>query len=204
MLTGKRGGRYLLLAIDPEYEPRGPEQRDEYGLVFVRKRDMSEVLDPVTRPLVTKHTSLQPAEARSLLLAMIVAKHTHSNAVVLTKGHQTIGIGAGQQSRIWATRIACMKAEAHLLWDHPKILNLPFRPAVNRIEKMNAVEMFLTFDELGREERAMLRTQLQTVPSAVNAAERAEWFQRKQPICLAHPTGRFLFATTSIVPREAA
>jgi phosphoribosylaminoimidazolecarboxamide formyltransferase / IMP cyclohydrolase len=185
MLTGKRGGRYLLLAIDPEYEPRGLELRDEFGFVLVQKRNMSEVLDPAMTPFVTRHTSLQSAEARSLLLATIVARHTHSNAVVLTKGHQTIGIGAGQQSRIWATRIACTKAEAYLLWDHPKILDLPFRPGVNRIERMNAVEMFLRFDELGREERAMLCTQLQTVPSAMNAVERAQWFQRKQPICLA-------------------
>jgi phosphoribosylaminoimidazolecarboxamide formyltransferase / IMP cyclohydrolase len=185
ILTGKRDGRYLLLAVRPDYEPRGPEIRDEFGFALVQDRDTSEVPDPTAARVVTKRSTLQSSEARSLLLGMIVAKHAISNAVVLTRGHQTIGIGAGQQSRISATRIACAKAEAYLLYDHPKILDIPFRPGINRIEKMNAVEMFLRFDELGREERAILCKQVQRGASVLTAVERAEWLRKNRPICLA-------------------
>jgi phosphoribosylaminoimidazolecarboxamide formyltransferase/IMP cyclohydrolase/phosphoribosylaminoimidazolecarboxamide formyltransferase len=66
---------------------------------------------------------------------MIVSKHSLSNAVVIATANHTIGIGAAQQSRIAATRIACEKAETYLLYDNPKILNLQFLPKLTRSRK---------------------------------------------------------------------
>ena len=45
------------------------------------------------------------------MFGWIVAKHVKSNAIILTKGLQTVGIGAGQMSRIDSLKIACIKAE---------------------------------------------------------------------------------------------
>lgn len=58
-------------------------------------------------------TNLSPndQERESLLFGWIVAKHVKSNAIILTKGLQTVGIGAGQMSRIDSLKIACIKAE---------------------------------------------------------------------------------------------
>src|SRR5207244_12286313 len=49
----------------------------------------------------------------NLLFAWRVCKHVGSNAIVLAKGLATIGIGAGQQSRVDAVRLALEKARAH-------------------------------------------------------------------------------------------
>ena len=49
----------------------------------------------------------------NLLFAWRVCKHVSSNAIVLTKGLATVGIGAGQQSRVDAVRLALEKAHAH-------------------------------------------------------------------------------------------
>jgi phosphoribosylaminoimidazolecarboxamide formyltransferase/IMP cyclohydrolase len=60
-------------------------------------------------------TSRSPNEATwgDLLFAWRVAKHVASNAIVLAKGLQTIGIGTGQPSRVDAVRIALEKAREH-------------------------------------------------------------------------------------------
>jgi phosphoribosylaminoimidazolecarboxamide formyltransferase/IMP cyclohydrolase len=58
-------------------------------------------------------TKRQPTEAEldDLIFAWKVAKYVKSNAIVYAKGRQTIGVGAGQMSRINSARIAGIKAE---------------------------------------------------------------------------------------------
>jgi phosphoribosylaminoimidazolecarboxamide formyltransferase/IMP cyclohydrolase len=114
VLRGKRDGRFIVLAIDPAYEPEGPDVRDEFGLTVVQDRDNSDAPSLHASQAVTSHVQLDAVDDRGLSLAMIVARHTQSNAVVLTADDQTVAIGAGQQSRILATRIACDKAETYL------------------------------------------------------------------------------------------
>jgi phosphoribosylaminoimidazolecarboxamide formyltransferase / IMP cyclohydrolase len=185
VLRGKRDGRFLVLTIDPDYEPEGIEIRDEFGLALVQERDTSEA--PVLSPaqVVTANSRLDESDADDLSLAMIVARHTQSNAVVLAAGGRTIGIGAGQQSRILATRIACEKAEASLLYDHPKILDLQFKPGLGRIEKMNVVELLLRFETLTAVERAGVLDRLASDFSPLTAEEKARWIRRQRAICLA-------------------
>lgn len=52
-----------------------------------------------------------PQEVRDLLFAWRVAKYVKSNAIVYASGEQTIGVGAGQMSRVYSARIAAIKAE---------------------------------------------------------------------------------------------
>lgn len=59
---------------------------------------------------VTKKT-LSTADEADLIFAFTIAKHVKSNTIVIAKDGATIGIGAGQMSRIDSTRIACMKAK---------------------------------------------------------------------------------------------
>ncbi|MCA6112971.1 hypothetical protein J6497_38600 [Bradyrhizobium sp. CNPSo 4026] len=116
---------------------------------------------------------------------MIVAKHTQSNSVVIATADHTTGIGAGQQSRIAATRIACEKAETYLLYDHPKVLHLQFLPRRSCIDKMNLVDLFLRFDTLVAEERAAVADQLIAGFAPLSREERASWIYRKRTLCLA-------------------
>jgi phosphoribosylaminoimidazolecarboxamide formyltransferase/IMP cyclohydrolase len=185
ILRSKRDGRFLVLAVDPSYEPEGAESRDEFGLTLVQDRDHSDVPDISATQVVTSNSSLDDGASEALLLAMIVARHTQSNAMVVATDSNTIGIGAGQQSRISATRIACEKAETHLLYDHPRVLDLQFQPRLSRIEKINAVERYLRFDMLIAEERAVLAAQMATNFAPLTKAEKTSWIERKAPRALA-------------------
>jgi phosphoribosylaminoimidazolecarboxamide formyltransferase/IMP cyclohydrolase len=95
ILAAKKRGTYLVLAMDASYEPPVQEVRDVYGVRLTQDRDAL----PVPRDL--------PDDA---VLGMIVARYTQSNTVVMVKDAMTIGVGAGQQSRVDCTRLAGAKA----------------------------------------------------------------------------------------------
>ena len=61
---------------------------------------------------------------------------------------QVIGMGAGQQSRVHCTRLACDKAEKWLLQQHPKVLGLAFKDGLKKPEKANIVDQYLLWDQL--------------------------------------------------------
>jgi phosphoribosylaminoimidazolecarboxamide formyltransferase/IMP cyclohydrolase len=63
-----------------------------------------DALKPVTKASASSHMD-------DLMFAFTVAKHVKSNTIVLARGGATVGIGAGQMSRIDSTRIACWKAK---------------------------------------------------------------------------------------------
>ena len=184
-LQGKRNGKFVVLTIDPTYEPEGPDIRSEFGLTLIQERDMSEVVSPGTERIVTANITLSKTVSETLLMALIVARHTQSNAVVISADGCTVGIGAGQQSRIAATRIACEKAEIYLLLDHPKVAGLDFKPASRRIERINAVDQFLRFDSLSEREQASFAAQLDSDFTPLTQSERIAWIQSKRPLCAA-------------------
>jgi phosphoribosylaminoimidazolecarboxamide formyltransferase/IMP cyclohydrolase len=78
------------------------------GGFLVQTRDNANVDDMDLR-VVTKRTPNE-MEWRDLKFAFRVAKHVKSNAIVYAKGGATVGIGAGQMSRVDSARIAAMKA----------------------------------------------------------------------------------------------
>ena len=67
----------------------------------------------ITKDALKTATKNAPSDAqtRDLVFAFTVAKHVKSNTIVIAKDGATVGIGAGQMSRIDATRIACWKAK---------------------------------------------------------------------------------------------
>jgi phosphoribosylaminoimidazolecarboxamide formyltransferase / IMP cyclohydrolase len=70
--------------------------------------------------LVTK-TSANEQEIEQLIFAMSVCKHVKSNAIVVAQNFQTVGVGAGQTSRVDACEIACKKAAQ--FFDGEKVVN---------------------------------------------------------------------------------
>jgi phosphoribosylaminoimidazolecarboxamide formyltransferase/IMP cyclohydrolase len=96
VLAAKKRGTYLVLEMDASYEPpSSSEVREVYGVRLTQERDIA----PLPRGL--------PDDA---VLGMIVARYTQSNTVVMVKDGMTIGVGAGQQSRVDCTRLAGEKA----------------------------------------------------------------------------------------------
>jgi phosphoribosylaminoimidazolecarboxamide formyltransferase/IMP cyclohydrolase len=80
------------------------------------------------------------AEWKALLLAWTVAKHVKSNAIVFANEHQTVGVGAGQMSRVDSTRIAAQKAVLPLAGTAVgSDAFFPFRDGIDEIATAGAV-----------------------------------------------------------------
>jgi len=82
-------------------------------------------------------------QKRDLIIALITLKYTQSNSVCYTAGGQTIGVGAGQQSRIHCTRLAGQKADNWQLRHMDKVLNLPFRDDIAKPNRDNAIDVYI-------------------------------------------------------------
>ncbi len=99
-----------LLTTEGLPDPKAPGLtfRQVAGGFLVQDRD-SGVIAPCDLKVVTKRAPTD-AEIADLLFAWKVAKHIKSNAIVYVKGGATVGVGAGQMSRIDSTRIAARKS----------------------------------------------------------------------------------------------
>ncbi len=100
----------LLLAGGPA-DPRAPglTAKTVAGGLLVQSRD-NAVVDDMVLKVATKRAPTQD-EMRDLKFAFRVAKHVKSNTIVYAKNLATVGIGAGQMSRVDSARIAARKAQ---------------------------------------------------------------------------------------------
>ncbi len=143
ILSKKRKGAYNIIEIDPSFQPPAADIRTVFGVSFEQGRNDVKIDGTLLQNVVTKAKDIPESAARDLVVAMIALKYTQSNSVVYAENGQTIGVGAGQQSRIHCTRLAGDKADQFHLRLHPKALNLPFRDGLGRPEKDNCVDGFL-------------------------------------------------------------
>lgn len=103
----------LRILVDHERRSETPGERDYkrvLGGLLVQERD-SDIADRETMEIVCG--ALDEAQWGDLLFAWRVCKHVSSNAIVLARDLQTIGVGAGQMSRVDSVRIALEKAREH-------------------------------------------------------------------------------------------
>ena len=107
----KKNLRLLLAGALPDPAEPGLAYRSVSGGFLAQTRDAGRV-DAASLRVVTKRAPSK-AELADLVFAFRVAKHVKSNAIVYAKGGATVGIGAGQMSRVDSARIAAWKgAEA--------------------------------------------------------------------------------------------
>src|SRR5207302_11381777 len=111
---------------------------------------------------------------RVTLVALIALKYTQSYSVGLVIDGWVIGMGAGQQSRIRCTRLAAGKADTWWLRQHPRVLGLPFRPDLDRVERDNAIDQYLR-DDLTAAEEALWRGAFSEAPTRLTTDERRAW-----------------------------
>jgi phosphoribosylaminoimidazolecarboxamide formyltransferase/IMP cyclohydrolase len=108
LLGAKKNLRLLLLPALDRGHQQAKALKSIRGGVLVQDRDAIEE-DEKTFRIVTKRAPM-PEQMRDLSFAWKVAKYVKSNAIVFAKGEATVGIGAGQMSRIDSTRIAVRKS----------------------------------------------------------------------------------------------
>ncbi len=97
---------------------------------------------------------------------------------------QVIGMGAGQQSRVHCTRIACDKADKWLLQQHPKVLELKFKAGLKRFEKTNLIDQFLLWDALSQYEKSVMLNGFEREPEPLSQDERLTWLEKFKGICI--------------------
>lgn len=108
LITAKKNLRLLLTGSLPDPRAPGLTYRSLAGGFLAQSRDNANVDDMDLR-VVSQRAPIE-AEWRDLKFAFRVAKHVKSNAIVYAKDGATVGIGAGQMSRVDSARIAAIKA----------------------------------------------------------------------------------------------
>jgi len=109
IVAARRNLRLLLAGAMPDPRAVGLTAKTVAGGLLVQSRD-NAVVDDMTLKTVTKRAP-DDAELRDLKFAFRVAKHVKSNTIVYAKDLATVGIGAGQMSRVDSARIAARKAQ---------------------------------------------------------------------------------------------
>ena len=109
VVAAKKNLRLLLAGGLPDPRALGLTAKTVAGGLLVQSRDNASV-DDMTLKVVTKRAPTE-AELNDLKFAFRVGKHVKSNAIVYVKDGATVGIGAGQMSRVDSARIAARKAE---------------------------------------------------------------------------------------------
>ena len=108
IIGAKKNLRLLLTGGLADPRAKGLSVRDVAGGLLFQTRD-NAVVDDMTLQIVTRR-SPTPSEYQDLRFAFRIAKHVKSNAIVYAKDGATVGIGAGQMSRVDSSRIAAWKA----------------------------------------------------------------------------------------------
>ncbi|KAI0872085.1 AICARFT/IMPCHase bienzyme [Hypoxylon argillaceum] len=180
ILKKKKGGKYLVLQMDPEYQPDTTETRTVYGVTLSQRRNDVEISPDSFRQTVTpKDFTVPESAARDLTVATIALKYTQSNSVCYAKDGQVIGLGAGQQSRIHCTRLAGDKADNWWLRFHPRVLGIKWKKGTKRPDKSNAIDLLVS-GELPKSgpEREAFEAVFDGVPAAFSEEERSDWLSK--------------------------
>jgi phosphoribosylaminoimidazolecarboxamide formyltransferase/IMP cyclohydrolase len=109
VLAGKVNVRVLVVGPLADANPSELEYRSVVGGLLVQSRDTA-LADPDTFKIVTKKQPT-PTQYADLWFAWRVCKYVKSNAIVFARDGMTIGVGAGQMSRVYSTHVAALKAK---------------------------------------------------------------------------------------------
>ena len=185
VLKSKKKGNYNIVAIDPDYIPAPLERRTVFGVTFEQGRQDLEIsVDTMLQNFVTENKTVTDAQKRDLIMSLIVLKYTQSNSVCYVQDGQTIGVGAGQQSRIHCTRLAGQKADNWQLRHMPKVLDLPFREDISKPNRDNAIDVYIgdtPEDVIGDNVWAETFT---VQPAPLTAEEKKAWLSKVTNVAL--------------------
>ncbi len=183
ILKKKKQGKYVVIQIDPDYEPEAIERKDVFGVVLEQKRNDLRITAEALKNIVTQNKTVSSEALRDMLLATITLKYTQSNSICFVHNGQVIGNGAGQQNRLACTDLAGGKAETWHLRQHPDILNLKFKKNLKRPDKINAIEAYLCAD-MTPQERHAWEMCFEKVPAFMSAQTRREWLDKMNNVVL--------------------
>ena len=179
ILAGKKKGNYNVVAIDPAYKPNPVEHKQVYGITFEQGRNELAInADTMLTNWVTENKNVTEEQKRDLIIALITLKYTQSNSVCYTAGGQTIGVGAGQQSRIHCTRLAGNKADNWWMRQHPKVLGLQFVDGIRRPNRDNAIDVYTSDEYEDILADGVWQETFKVKPEVLTREEKKEWIAK--------------------------
>jgi len=183
ILKKKQKGRYILLQVDPNYEPEALEHREVFGVTFEQQHNTILASTDWLQNIPTNLKELPESAQRDLLISLIALKYTQSNSVCFAVDGQCIGIGAGQQSRVHCTRLAASKAAIWFLRQHPRIAELPWKPGIKRQDRVNAVDIYLR-DDITPIELEQWQENFTEAPQRLTQEEKQDWLKNLHDVAL--------------------
>lgn len=184
LLKSKRRGNFLIIQIDPDYVPEEMETKQVFGIKFEQKRNNAKITMDLFDNMPTKIKDIPEMAKIDLLISMITLKYTQSNSVVYAQGGQTLGVGAGQQSRILCTRMAGSKADMLWLRRNEKVLNLPFIDGIRKCDADNAIDLYISDDYEELLKDGVWQRFFTSKPEPFIAEEKAQWHSKMDNVAL--------------------
>ena len=175
ILKAKKKGNYCVIQIDPDYEPAPIERRNIFGITFEQGHNNLKIDENMLTNIVTENKELPKQAKLDMIVSLITLKYTQSNSVCYVKNGQTIGVGAGQQSRIHCTRLAGNKADNWMLRQHPKVLGLQFVDGIRRPDRDNAIDVFISDEYEDVLADGVWQTKFKVKPEPLTREEKKAW-----------------------------
>ena len=182
ILKTKKKGGYNVIQIDEHYVPQPLERRRIYGVTFEQGRNDLKIDESQLQNIVSANKDLPESAKIDLLTALITLKYTQSNSVCYVKNGQTIGVGAGQQSRIHCTRLAGSKADNWLLRQHPKVLGLQFVDGIRRPNRDNAIDVYISDEYEDVLADGVWQETFKVKPEVLTAEEKKAWIAQQSGV----------------------
>ena len=183
ILREKRKGGYNVVKINPDYTPSPIERRSIFGITFEQGYNDLSIDETMLENIVTQNKNLPQSAKNDMLLALITLKYTQSNSVCYVKDGMTIGVGAGQQSRIHCTRLAGNKADIWWLRQHPWVLELQFADGVRRPDRDNAIDLYIADSAAFTQGDAWKRL-FKVRPKELTTSLKTEWLSKLTGVTL--------------------
>ena len=175
ILKTKKKGNYNVVQIDPDYVPAPQERREIFGVVFEQGHNFLKIDEEMLQNIVTENKELPESAKIDLIVSLITLKYTQSNSVCYAAGGQTIGVGAGQQSRIHCTRLAGNKADNWWMRQHPKVLGLQFVDGIRRPNRDNAIDVYTSDEYEDILAEGVWQETFKVKPEVLTREEKKEW-----------------------------
>lgn len=184
ILKSKRKGTYNIIKINPDYVPAELETKEVFGITFEQLRNNIKITTDLFQEIPTQNKNFTEAAKRDMLISLITLKYTQSNSVCYVKDGQTIGVGAGQQSRVHCTRLAGSKADNWWLRQNPKVLALPFKADIRRPDRDNTIDVYISDDYEDVLADGTWELFFTEKPEVLTRQERKEWLTKLTDVAL--------------------
>ena len=184
ILKAKKGGKYNVIEIDPNYVPAPLEHKQVFGVTFEQGRNELKIDRDFLGNIVTENKEIPDSAKIDLIISLITLKYTQSNSVCYAKGGQAIGIGAGQQSRIHCTRLAGQKADNWFLRQAPQVLNLQFVDGIKRADRDNAIDLYIGDEYMDVLADGAWENIFKVKPPVFTAEEKRAWLDKNTDVAL--------------------